>query len=189
MAGALRNNDQMPQKLEREEFKMTPISKLALVALTSLAWAADRYTPEQLNARFYYDLGLDSIDVSAYPEKQQAEYAVFQRNCAQCHTLARPINSPYIEEKDWTRFVTRMHEMSKEGGKMEISAGDAAQIVDFLVYDAQIRKVQFSDEFNAKTEDLKAMYAQVLAKRSDSQIEQDRKNAVPPAPYTGAGAP
>src|SRR3990172_9822175 len=68
-----------------------------------------RFSAEQFEARFYYDLGAAEIDISSYPKKQQDGYAVFARTCSQCHTLARPINAPFAVRKDWERYIQRMH--------------------------------------------------------------------------------
>src|SRR3990167_1440253 len=68
-----------------------------------------QFTFVQLQALFSWDLGQDFIDVSVYPQAQQANYEVFKAKCSVCHTLARPINAPNAERRDWERFVKRMH--------------------------------------------------------------------------------
>src|SRR5208282_2996823 len=104
------------------------MSKMILwlsLSIAGLVWAESKYTPQQLEARFYYDLGPAEVDVSSYPKKQQENYRVFAETCFQCHTLARPINSPIVERKDWRRYVQRMHGKTKIVAGTQISERDA----------------------------------------------------------------
>lgn len=83
-----------------------------------------------------YDKGPATIDVSKYPPEIQADYKIFSKKCTHCHTLARPINSDYALPDEWSRYVKRM--MRKPDS--QISADEAKNIYDFLVYDSKIRK-------------------------------------------------
>ncbi len=148
----------------------------ALAVLAGLAWAAD-YTEEQLKARFYYDLGPAEIDVSGYPKKERERYSVFSRACSQCHTLARPINSPIVARKDWKRYVERMHLRTKVKAGASISKGDAREIVDFLAYDSQVRKAQGKAAFESKSQELRALFEKVQAERSRRRAEEDKRKA------------
>lgn len=111
---------------------------------------------------FPNDFGPDEIDVSEYPKELRATYRVFKFKCAACHTIARPMNSQFLEltpeeaaqlKKDdpqlfaddrvvkpeegiWKRYVKRM--MSKPG--CPVKAEDGKQIWQFLVYDSKVRK-------------------------------------------------
>jgi hypothetical protein len=108
------------------------------------------------------DLGPAEIDVSGYPKEMRQSYRVFAFKCSACHTIARPINSQFLEltpeelaaakkddpdlfkdnkvvmaeEKIWSRYVKRM--MLKPGCPV---GKDAKTIYEFLVYDAKIRKM------------------------------------------------
>ena len=83
-----------------------------------------------------WDKGSNKIDVSKYPADIQAKYKVFANLCSKCHTLARPINSEFVTEDEWERYVKKM----MRRGKGLIQPDDALQIYEFLVYDAKIRK-------------------------------------------------
>ena len=108
------------------------------------------------------DMGPAEIDVSGYPKEHRQAYRVFTFKCAACHTIARPINSQFLEltaaeiakaKKDdpelfkdpkltmpeemvWNRYVKRM--MSKAG--CPVKKEDGKPIWEFLVYDSKIRK-------------------------------------------------
>lgn len=155
------------------------------LSISALVWADNRYTSQQLAARFYYDLGPAAVDVTSYPEVQKKHYRVFVKTCSQCHTLARPINSPIVDRKDWKRYVQRMHGETKMASGKLISARDAECIVSFLSYDAQIRKVKNKAAFDAKTKELRLLFNAVQKERSRNQMEKDKKNLKEPAPYTG----
>lgn len=108
------------------------------------------------------DMGPDSIDVSSYPPELKKSYKTFKFKCASCHTIARPINSQFlelspqeqatwkkkdpdlfkdkkivqVEDKMWNRYVKRM--MSKPG--CPVKGDDGKNIWEFLVYDSKVRK-------------------------------------------------
>lgn len=108
------------------------------------------------------DFGPAEIDVSGYPKELKASYRVFTLKCAACHTIARPINSQFLEltpeelakakkedpglfkddklvrpeEKIWSRYVHRM--MAKPG--CPVKGDDGKKIWEFLVYDSKARK-------------------------------------------------
>ncbi|MBI4063226.1 MAG: hypothetical protein HY401_02875 [Elusimicrobia bacterium] len=158
---------------------------VVIVFLSTAAGAGQKFTKEELGARFYYDLGPSAINVSAYPADQKANYAIFAKTCSQCHSLARPINSPLIERKDWDRYVKRMHIKTKSRLKTEIAKPDAQAIVDFLTYDAQIRKVERKADFEAKTNEFKKLFEQVKQEKARRQAEENKRKAKPSQPYTG----
>lgn len=155
---------------------MRALLALALLALPALA-AEERFTPEQLEARFYYDLGPKEVDTAAYPAKQRENYRAFSAACSQCHTLARPLNAPYVTREDWKRYVKRMHAKTKARAGASIGKADAEAAIEFLAYDAQIRKVRGKAAFEAEAAKLKALFAEVRAERSRLQIETDRRKA------------
>ncbi len=108
------------------------------------------------------DMGPAEIDVSGYPKEHKQAYRIFAFKCAACHTIARPINSQFLEltaaeiakaKKDdpelfkdpkltfpeemvWNRYVKRM--MSKAG--CPVKKEDGKPIWEFLVYDSKVRK-------------------------------------------------
>ncbi len=83
-----------------------------------------------------YDKGPATIDVSTYPADMKAAYKLFATRCSKCHTIARAINSEFVLEDEWERYVKRM--MRKPGSG--ISANDGEIIYDFLAFDSKIRK-------------------------------------------------
>lgn len=89
-----------------------------------------------------YDKGPATIDVSKYPPEIQADYKLFSKKCTHCHTLARPINCEFALPDEWSRYVKRM--MRKPDS--QISADEAKNIYDFLVYDSKIRKKDLYDK-------------------------------------------
>lgn len=110
------------------------------------------------------DFGPDAIDVSGYPEEHKTGYKLFVEKCVRCHTIARPINSQFVEVKTpdmdslkasspqvldkplvwqiedniWERYVKRM--MRKPGCEMTVD--EAKGIWKFLVYDSKERKLK-----------------------------------------------
>jgi hypothetical protein len=164
---------------------MKTLIAVSLLMLAAAARAEERFTPEQREARFYYDLGPNEVDVSAYPKEQQEHYKAFAKACSQCHTLARAISSPLVTREDWRRFIKRMYAKTKPGVGKVVSKGDAVAAIDFLAYDSQVRKVKEKAAFAAKTRELKALFAEVRKERSRVQVETDKKHVQEPAPYTG----
>lgn len=88
------------------------------------------------------DKGPAKIDVSKYPKDMQDGYKVFNVKCVKCHTLARPINSDYVLEDEWERYVKRM---MRNAGTF-ISPDEGKQIYEFLVYDSKTRKKALYDK-------------------------------------------
>src|ERR1017187_9091638 len=43
------------------------------------------------------DAGEAQLDVAKYPADIQADYRIFARRCSQCHNLARPLNSQFLQ--------------------------------------------------------------------------------------------
>ena len=101
---------------------------LAGHALALLLTAGDpAYKPDPAFAE--RDSGPGSIDVSAYPEAQKKNYAMFSAKCSKCHPLARPVNSRFTAA-EWKRYMKRMVRRPNSG----INEEQAAQIYDFLKY-------------------------------------------------------
>lgn len=89
-----------------------------------------------------YDKGPAKIDVSKYPAAMQAGYKLFATRCGKCHTIARAINSDFVLEDEWERYVKRM--MRKPGSG--ISANDGKIIYEFLAFDSKTRKKALYDK-------------------------------------------
>ncbi len=96
-----------------------------------------------------YDKGPAKVDVSKYPKDMQERYKVFARKCGNCHTLARPINSDFVLDEEWERYVKRM--MRKSGTL--ISPDEGKQIYEFLSYDSKTRKKAKYDQKLAELKD------------------------------------
>lgn len=88
------------------------------------------------DAKFAADEGSQEIDVSKYPKPLQKSYKVFQKRCAQCHNLARTVNSDYALPDEWERDIKQMQR--KPGS--ELTSKEAKAIYEFLVYDVAQRK-------------------------------------------------
>ena len=138
----------------------------------------------ELSARFPYDLGPSTVDVSKYPKNIREEYKVFLAVCSACHTPARPLNSPMTSPADWTRFVHRMHVKSQDRG-FSLDPEDEKKIVDFLVYDSRVRKIDRKREFNARQEALKTIYQQVTKERDRLTLEETKRLPKKETPYVG----
>jgi hypothetical protein len=160
---------------------------LCMIAVAAAGESGQTPTESQLNARYYFDLGPDKIDVSAYPEAQQKAYPLFEKTCSKCHSLSRAINSPFTTREDWKRFLTRMHERKKALGGPGFMQNEGRTILDFLAFDSQERKVKRKDEFAKSTLELKALFEQTLKEREKLQKASDKKTAEgrERAPFTG----
>jgi mono/diheme cytochrome c family protein len=164
--------------MEREAV-MNRSMKLAagLLVATAVAAAAAKFDAHQLAAGFYYDLGPDALDVSKYPQAQRDGYKVFAETCSKCHTLARPLNSPLTSEQDWRRYMRRMHGKTKSAPGTSFTPVQAGAILDFLVYDAKVRKLDGKAAFAAQTKRLKDEFREAKAESARLQSERDAKAA------------
>ncbi len=113
-------------------------SSILLVAVFVLFALAGVRARQDLDPRIAaYDKGPAKIDVSKYPADMQAKYKVFAKKCSGCHTLARAINSDFVLDDEWERYVKRM--MNKAGASV-ISAAEGKEIYEVLVYDSKTRR-------------------------------------------------
>lgn len=134
---------------------------LVMLSLFTVGWASEA-VPTKSSDLYPNDMGPAEIDVSSYPKEHKQAYRVFSFKCAACHTIARPINSQFLEltpeelekarkddpelfkdqkltrpeDKIWNRYVKRM--MSKPG--CPVKGEDGKKIWEFLVYDSKLRK-------------------------------------------------
>ncbi len=124
--------------------------------------------PEKLPDTLYYaDLGPDTIDVADYPAQQKYNYGLFEAECSRCHTLARAINSPVESRLYWDFHLVRMSLHSRFRHRGPISGAEKKAILDFLEYDAQVRKVQNRRRFEEQTEEMKRRFEPILKKLID----------------------
>lgn len=138
---------------------------IAVVILAAVPARAAELTPAEQKAMFFYDLGPDEADVSGYPARQRENYAVFKNACSQCHTLARPLNSPVIGRKHWEYYVFRMRAKAAETPGVALSAEEVDRVLDFLSYDSRVRKVKGRKAFQARSKKLQKRFDQVVAER------------------------
>lgn len=117
--------------------------------LLAVAVVAHAQTPSSEEQLAEFDKGSQTLDVSSYPEEMQQKYQLFAERCSKCHTLARPINSDYALEEEWSRYVKRM--MRKPGSG--IAPKEAKQIFEFLAYDSSIRKKDLIEKKKAEQGD------------------------------------
>ncbi|PIQ82447.1 MAG: hypothetical protein COV76_03635 [Candidatus Omnitrophica bacterium CG11_big_fil_rev_8_21_14_0_20_64_10] len=99
------------------------------------------------------DVGPDRLpyaQFSNYPDAMQAGYVLFTQRCSKCHTPARPLNSRIASRELWSRYVTQMQRRAGSGITLE----EARKIIDFLVYDSKVRKLDRPDEWRAHREAL-----------------------------------
>ncbi len=113
----------------------------ALLAAIAIAGSARIVRAQQKDAALdprilAYDKGPAKIDVSKYPKDMPETYKLFAKKCSTCHTLARPINSDFVLDEEWERYVKRM--MRKSGTL--ISPDEGKQIFEFLAFDSKTRK-------------------------------------------------
>jgi hypothetical protein len=117
---------------------------LAAVAVAGLSRAVRAQGKEEpVDPRILaYDKGPAKIDVSTYPPALQNTYkTLFLKKCNDCHTVARAINSEFVLEDEWERYIKRM--MRRSG---KITPEEGKQIFEFLVYDSKTRKKALYDK-------------------------------------------
>jgi hypothetical protein len=146
----------------RKKIFLAALGFLFVAGMTS--YAADSVAEDKSGGAYPNDFGPTTIDVSSYTEAMQGAYKIFVAGCAACHTIARPINSQFLEltddevaaakkadpdfgkddskilqaeDKVWGRYVHRM--MAKPG--CPIKGADGKKVWEFLVYDSKIRKM------------------------------------------------
>ena len=142
------------------------IKKVAVIiggaAVISGTLFTQAYSADKSGGVYPNDFGTTSIDVSHYPPKMKMYYHLFLNKCSACHTIARPINSQFLQltadeqaadkktnpemfknplvwqigPKIWSQYVHRM--MSKPGANIRPAEGK--KIFEFLVYDSKVRK-------------------------------------------------
>lgn len=140
-------------------------------------------TPEERakSALYYSDMGPDAIDVSAYPAQIRYDYQVYARVCSSCHSLARSVNAPLVSRGWWEFYVLGMRMRSRRAGR-PLDKDDVRAVLDFLEYDARVRKVQRARDFDALTDELKSRFDRSIDERL-RRMQQQNPHLVPsPAP-------
>lgn len=79
---------------------------------------------------------LEKINVSKYPDDMKSKYKLFTKKCGTCHALSVAINTDYVTQEEWEPVLNDMIAVS---GTL-INADEAKQLLDFVVYDSQVRK-------------------------------------------------
>ncbi|MBI2385538.1 MAG: hypothetical protein HYV14_05950 [Elusimicrobia bacterium] len=137
---------------------------------------------EELPRTLYYaDLGPDSIDVSAYPAQQRYNYGFFRLQCARCHTLARAVNSPVQSRAYWHFHMIRMSLHSRLQSEGPIPADQMKAMLDFLEYDARVRKVDDKKRFDERTEELKRRFVPTLERLLEHMQKSRQPRLMPGA--------
>lgn len=75
---------------------LAPIARAEEPALPP-GGAASGTVTDKTGGLYPNDFGPAEIDVTAYPKEQRLAYKVFAFKCQACHTIARPINSQFLE--------------------------------------------------------------------------------------------
>lgn len=160
------------------------------LALSAPAWAGEEESKTAVSDLYPNDMGPEEIDVSSYPKDMKEKYKIFKFKCAACHTIARPINSQFLElpqaeldalkksdpkalEDDrilhadpgmWNRYVKRM--MAKPGCPV---GKDGKAIWEFLAYDSKVRKT------GEKAAEWRALRLKLLADYKKDHAEAFKK--------------
>ncbi len=156
------------------------------LAIAAVLWGAGELRSQDEEVKtFPFDKGPETIDVSSYPKEQQDNYPVFAEKCSKCHTLARPINSPFALPEEWDAYVHKMQHKKRSG----VDADSAKTIIDFLSYDSSVRKKEIlAKKIQEKKDgkyDLQAVMdaaekqAQTAAPKDESQPKEADKSAAP----------
>ncbi|MCM2304789.1 MAG: hypothetical protein NDJ72_08810 [Elusimicrobia bacterium] len=137
--------------------------ELELSTVPARAPAPELPPTEDLPRTLYYaDLGPDTIDVEDYPAQQKFNYGFFRLQCARCHTLARAVNSPAQSRAYWHFHLVRMSLHSRLQREGPIPPDQVKAVLDFLEYDARVRKIDDRKRFEARTEELKRRFEPTL---------------------------
>jgi len=120
--------------------------------------------------RYANDLGLSEIQVVSYPKTTRSIYPLLAAKCSKCHSLSRILNAPYAEPngKDFAEKKKRAEALRKSNPDLfsdknvwqigpdvwetqikrmmvkpgaGISRSEGRQILEFLVYDSNRRKL------------------------------------------------
>ncbi|MBI2788971.1 MAG: hypothetical protein HYX59_09850 [Elusimicrobia bacterium] len=130
---------------------------------------------------YYADLGPDSIDVSAYPAQQKHNYGFFRLQCSRCHTLARAVNSPVQSRAYWHFHMIRMSLHSRLQREGPIPPDQMKAMLDFLEYDARVRKVDDKKRFEERTEELKRRFEPTLQRLLEHMQRSPQPRLMPGA--------
>lgn len=135
-----------------------------LLALAA-ALSAASFTPAELRATYYSDLGPAEVDVSSYPKEQQANYEVFRLVCSRCHTPARALHSPVATREGWRGYVSEMRLRGKVKGFSDVTPEQAEAVVSFLAYDGKVRKLDGRAGFDEQTRRLQKRFWETIEER------------------------
>ena len=129
-------------------------------------------SPARLKSALYpSDLGYETVDVSGYPLRIQADYRVYERICSKCHTLARANYAPHVSRAWWRFYLIGMRARSTWKGA-PLTAEESRAILDFLDYDSQVRKLDRRQEFEQVSAELEHYFDVEMG----SRMERLQKN-------------
>jgi len=124
-------------------------------------------SPARLKAALYpSDLGDETVDVSGYPLRIQADYLVYQRVCSKCHTLARSNDAPHVGRAWWRFYLMGMRARSAWRGA-PLPREEARAILDFLDYDSLVRKQDRRQEFEQISSELEHYFDVEMGSRME----------------------
>ena len=72
----------------------------------------------------------EGLDAATMPPDVRSDYALFAHRCSKCHSLSRPLNRGFTDDREWSLYVARMRRQPASG----ISQDDATVILRFLHY-------------------------------------------------------
>jgi hypothetical protein len=77
-----------------------------------------------------------------------------------------------------------MH-LRAEARHVELTKEEADRVIEFLTYDATLRKIEKEDEFTRQQDELEALFVEIKKKKQEMQIKEGAGKARPAAPYVG----
>ena len=88
------------------------------------------------------------VTQTSLPPDLRADYETFTRNCGKCHSLARALNAPIRDVKQWDVYVAKMMRTPGSG----ISGREAPGILRFLYYHTRQRNQRREERERASVE-------------------------------------
>ena len=96
-------------------FSLAALSMLAALAMLGACSAGGRS---------------EGLDPATLAPEVRGDYAVFERKCSKCHSLARPLQAGITDDEFWKEYVERMRRQPASG----ILPSDEEPILRFLHY-------------------------------------------------------
>jgi hypothetical protein len=151
---------------------------LTLIVLAGMAIGCKSMTslhPEERGYPLYYaDVGPEEIDVSSYPPERREQYNLTKRVCSRCHNMARTWNSSTMSRDEWSYYILRMRLRGNITKGESYSRAEGLQIVDFLTYDAKMRKLSDLDAFEKQDRALRHKFRKIRSEHLKKNIRSLR---------------